>query len=110
MDYFMCEPRTPDDVKALNVHLKDKGLQEIAAEGSLLGGADELKWCSYLDASYVQQLKERVNIDFLACNKIHFKVSDPVQLHVNLKNVSQVIAKVICCYPVACGLLISLGV
>ena len=75
--------------------LLDKNfLERVVAEAKLLGGADEVKWCSFLPPSNVQELKEKVQIDFVEYNQNSFTVDETVTLHTNIKNVSQVISKV----------------
>jgi hypothetical protein len=79
--------------KPFSLYLGDMYLKNIIATAKLLGGHNELEWCSLL-SDPVQSIKERVEIQFLACNKQKFSTSDSVSLSVEIKNISTLIIKV----------------
>lgn len=83
-------------LKPFNLYLLDEFLNPIVAEAKLLAGdQNELEWCSMIkDPFQVQQLKEKVEISFLECNQERFTSKDNVVLHLNIKNVTNLIIKV----------------
>jgi hypothetical protein len=92
-DHFMQAENTL--LKPFSLYLDAKFLNSVVAEAKLLGGHNELEWCSALSDPYrVQQIKERVEIQFLPCNKERYFADDLVSLVVDIKNVSTLIIKV----------------
>ena len=89
--YIIPENESP---KPYNSYFEEGFLMRCIATAKLFGGADQVKWCSHLPSGSIQELKERVSIDFLECNRTKFAVNEPVILFVSLKNVTQLITKV----------------
>lgn len=75
--------------------IRDSFLKPIFAEAKLVNGVgDPEKWYSLISPTAVQDLKERVDIDFAKSNPENFSPADDVSLSVYLKNVSDLLVKV----------------
>ena len=92
LDHFMVKEN--ESFEPFISYFDEDLITKIAAEGKLYSGADEVKWVSKIPSSEIQPLKEKVEIQFLPCNKNVFSMDDEVKLQVYLKNVSQVITKI----------------
>ncbi|MDF1812713.1 MAG: hypothetical protein P1V20_10880 [Verrucomicrobiales bacterium] len=76
-------------------YIKDTYLKRLFAEAKLTAGkGDAENWYSLLHPSEVQNLKHRVDIDFAPVNKEQFSPGDDVVLHLDVKNVSDLVVKV----------------
>ena len=76
-------------------YIKEEYLKEVYAEAMLVNGlGDAEEWYSMLGASRLQQLKERVDLDFSPTNKDCYNREDAVSLEVFVKNVKNLIVRV----------------
>ena len=75
--------------------LESTYLREVFAEAKITAGVgDQEKWFSMLPPEKLQDLKDRVDLDFALTNKEIFNPDDAVALDVNVKNVKTLIIKV----------------
>lgn len=76
-------------------YIKDEYLKRIFAEAKLTTGTgDAERWYSLLNPSEVQTLKDRVDIEFSPINREQFDPEDEVVLHLDIKNVKDLVVKV----------------
>ncbi len=75
--------------------IRDEYLKKLFAEAKLTAGVGNGEsWYSLLTPSEVQELKERVDIEFAPTNQIQFLPGDEVKLNLDIKNVSDLVVKV----------------
>ncbi|MCA9213857.1 MAG: hypothetical protein KDB27_12385 [Planctomycetales bacterium] len=75
--------------------LRDDYVKELFAETKLINGlGDAERWYAMLSPSKVQQLKDRVEIQFASTNRTKYDVGDEVTLLVHTKNVPTLLVKV----------------
>lgn len=83
------------DTKDFEPYVNDVYLRHLFAETKILHGlGDPEQWASLLPPELFRQLKERVDIEFAYSNKSLYRVDEPVQLELRIKNVSTLIVKV----------------
>ena len=76
-------------------YVNDLYLRFLFAETKIVNGLGEPEqWASLLPPELFQQLKERIDIDFVATNKTQFAPDEPVKLDLHVKNVGTLIVKV----------------
>ncbi|MEX2578347.1 MAG: hypothetical protein WD342_04750 [Verrucomicrobiales bacterium] len=76
-------------------YVRETYLRRVFAETKLLNGiGDPERWYSLLTPAQVQNLKDRVEIEFSPTNKERFTAGDAVSLAVGLKNVTELAVKV----------------
>ncbi len=75
--------------------IRDTWLKPVFAETKLTQGiGDPEQWYSLLTPEAVQQLKDRVDLDFACTNKTMFQPDEPVKLALWIKNVDKLMVKV----------------
>jgi hypothetical protein len=76
------------DASAFAPYIEDGYLNQVLAEAKLTAGkGDAEKWFSLLSPTFVQQLRERVDLDFDRTNPEVIEPGQSVVLNVHLKNV-----------------------
>ncbi len=94
-DYLLHFFRAEEDIDGFVKYIQDSYLKPLLAEAKLVNGiGSPEKWFSILGATRAQQLKERIDIDFLPDNKTLFSPGDNVSLKVATKNVQSLLVKV----------------
>ncbi len=84
-----------DDPGTFREYVESGWLTRVFAETKILAGApNQERWYSLLQATDLQGLKERVDLEFLPTNKEVLNPADPVVLSVAVKNVPTLIIKV----------------
>ena len=84
-----------ENTKAYETYINDVYLTHNFAEVKLINGlGDAEKWYSLLPPHLVQQIKERIDLDFTFTNKELFATEEPVSLDLLVKNVKTLIVKV----------------
>ncbi len=83
------------DYKAYEPYIRDTYLKELFAETKILHGlGDARQWYAMLPPAKYQQLKDRVDLDFVPTNPRYFAADAKVGLDVDVKNVPTLIVKV----------------
>lgn len=83
------------DASAFSPYIESEYLKRLLAETKLLNGVGDLeKWFSLLNAHEVKDLKDRIELELLANNKVVIKADDPIELNVRIKNVKKLIIKI----------------
>jgi hypothetical protein len=83
------------NTKAFEPYINDIYLRHLFAETKIVNGLGEPEqWASLLPPELFQQLKERIDIDFVPTNKTQFGPDEAVTLDLNVKNVGTLIVKV----------------
>lgn len=73
----------------------DTYLKELFAEVKILAGSgDQEQWYSWISPRKYEQLKKRVDLEFVPSNKTHFRPEDDVTLELYVKNVPKLFVKV----------------
>jgi hypothetical protein len=86
---------TEDGYAPFSEYLENGYLKRIFAETKILAGLGDMeKWYAMLSPAVLQELKERVDIDFAFTQKTAFRADEPVGIDVHLKNVKTLIVKV----------------
>ena len=94
-DYLLHLLADAPDSDAFTETLETVYLRQVFAEAKIATGiGDQEKWFSLLPPAKLQELKDRVDLDFALTNPEVFKPDDAVALDVNVKNVSKLIVKV----------------
>lgn len=76
-------------------YLRETFLKPLFAEAKLVHGAgDPERWYSLINPSAVQELRDRVDIDFAPENPERFAPADAVELDLWIKNVPELLVKV----------------
>ncbi len=84
-----------ENIGAFDSMIRDTYLKPLLAEAKLTHGVgDAEKWYSLLSPSALQNLKDRVDIEFSTANPERWNPDDEVTLQVALKNVPDLIVKV----------------
>eukprot|EP00456_Euglypha_rotunda_P016433 TRINITY_DN1542_c1_g1_i2.p1 TRINITY_DN1542_c1_g1~~TRINITY_DN1542_c1_g1_i2.p1 ORF type:complete len:2121 (+),score=552.63 TRINITY_DN1542_c1_g1_i2:3010-9372(+) len=83
------------NTKLFEPYVNDTYLRHLFAETKIVNGLGEPEqWASLLPAALFQQLKDRIDIDFVPTNKTQFAPDEAVTLDLNVKNVGTLIVKV----------------
>lgn len=95
-DYLAHFIASGKDWKVWEKWISDFLLRQVFASTKMLQGIGDMEqWYSMLnDPSFVQALKDRVEIGFARVNPTWFRAGDPVTLQVDLKNVATLSVKV----------------
>ncbi len=94
-DFFLHFFKGDADFNQYLPVVRDTYLKALFAEAKLVNGVgDAERWYSMLSSSQVQALRERIDLDFSAVNKVFYPAQAPVSLRVNVKNVKQLIVRV----------------
>ncbi len=81
--------------KAYERFVTEQYLKPLFAETKLINGiGDAPRWYSMLSPAGLQQLRDRVDIEFAATNQVRHRENDQVAIDVDIKNVSTLIVKV----------------
>lgn len=81
--------------KEFEPYVNDVYLRHLFAETKIVNGLGEPEqWASMLPPELFQQLKDRIEIDFVPTNKTQFLPDENVQLDLHVKNVGTLIVKV----------------
>jgi len=92
LQHFFIED---DNFNKYRAYIKDKFLGENFAKSKILNGiGNQEKWYSFLTPSQYNELKEKIEIDFLPINKNFFTVDDKITLSLNIKNVKKLFVKI----------------
>ncbi len=84
-----------NDWREFEAFVADHYLKTLFAEAKITNGLGEPEqWASLLSAEAFQQLKDRIDIDFVPTNKQVFGRNEPVKLSLMIKNVPTLIVKV----------------
>ena len=87
--------RTEDSTREYLPFVNDVYLNHLLVEAKVTSGlGDPENWASKMPPELFRQLRERVDIDFSATSKTFFRVDEPVQLELMVKNVPSMIVKV----------------
>lgn len=91
LELLRSEESTRDYLPFIN----DIYLTHLHAEAKVTSGlGDPENWASRMPPEMFRQLRERVDIDFSPTSKTYFRVDEPVQLDLVIKNVPSMIVKV----------------
>ena len=83
------------NTKDFDPYINDIYLKHLFAEVKIVNGLGEPEqWAALLPPELFQQLKERIDIDFVSTNKTQFAADEPVALNLHVKNVGTLIVKV----------------
>lgn len=94
-DYLMRFFVKASDTKSYTPFVNDLYLKHLFAETKILAGLGEPEqWASQLPPDQFQALKNRIDLEFAPSNKEDFDGDEPVQLEVDIKNVSKLLVKV----------------
>jgi len=95
-DYLMHFLAAVDSFDAYTPYLLDTYLKEVFAETKILNGIGDMeKWYSLLNnPGKYQEIKDRIEVEFVPTCKTLFKPEEPVALDVDIKNVKTLITKV----------------
>ena len=75
--------------------VRDTYLKDVFAETKIVNGiGDQEQWYSMIDPGRLQQLKERIDLDFAYANRTYFTADEAVAMDLNVKNVKSLIVKV----------------
>ena len=87
--------RTEESTRDYLPFINDVYLNHLQVEAKVTSGlGDPENWASKMPPELFRQLRERVDIDFSATSKTFFRVDEPVQLELMVKNVPSMIVKV----------------
>ena len=76
-------------------YISDNYLKELFAEAKIVNGlGDQERWYALLPPAKYQALKDRVDLELRRTNPARFRVNDPVNLKLWVKNVQTLIVKV----------------
>ena len=76
-------------------YVRESWLKPVFAEAKILAGiGDQEKWYSLLSPAAYEELKDRVDLQFVRHNPRTFAAGDPVSIGIEIKNVRQLIVKV----------------
>ena len=93
--YLLHFYESENDFKAFAEYIHDDYLKRVFAEAKIVNElGDPKRWANLLTPEEYRQLKERVDLDFVATNRETFSVNDPVAIEVFVKNVPTLIVKV----------------
>lgn len=93
-DYLQHLLRDAPDFREYEPFFEQNYLKEVFAETKILNGIGNMEqWYSLMTPDRYQQLKERVDLDFLPANREVIGVDDKVVLAVAVKNVPALIIK-----------------
>lgn len=94
-DYLQKLLLDATETSAYANYIEANYLKRLFAETKLLNGIGDMeKWFSLLEAQQVKELKERIELEFLANNKVVIKPQDAIELNVRIKNVKKLIIKI----------------
>jgi hypothetical protein len=89
--YFLLNKESE---REFSEYIESTYLTRVFAETKVLAGKGDMeRWYSLLGSGAMQELKERVDIDFLPTNREHFTTSETVSLNLSIKNIPQLIVK-----------------
>lgn len=92
LTHFLVEA---EDYKAFDELLNSNYLSPLFASVKLMAGVgDPERWFSMLSPAQYQELKDRVELNFVPTNQRIFSTNEPVALEVDVKNVDKLIVKV----------------
>ena len=92
LDHFLLEA---DNIDEFAPYVRDSYLNSRLAEVKILAGqGDPERWATLLGPAAFQQLRERIDLEFVATNAQLFKPGEPVALELDIKNVETLIVKV----------------
>jgi hypothetical protein len=84
-----------DSYKPYEPYISDLYLKDCFAEAKIVNGIGEVeKWYPLISPQRLQELKERIDLDFAEQNKTHFGPGEDVNLDIHVKNVKTMIVKV----------------
>lgn len=94
-EYLQHFFKDDQDYKSFEDFLKSSYLVRQFAEAKIVNGlGNPEKWASLISPTEYQQIKERVDLDFVHTNKFDYLPEDKVSIKLNVKNVSKLIVKV----------------
>ena len=94
-DYLMKFFVKDTSYKAYEKYIRETYLKPVFAETKLINGIGKAeRWYSMLSPAALQQLRDRVDIEFASTNKVRHGEDDNVSIEVDIKNVSTLIVKV----------------
>ncbi|MEK6262775.1 MAG: hypothetical protein AABP62_29610 [Planctomycetota bacterium] len=92
LSHFLLDAANTKDFEP---YINDVYLKHLFAEVKIVNGLGEPEqWAALLPPELFQQLKERIDIDFVSTNKTQFAADEPVKLDLHVKNVGTLIVKV----------------
>ena len=92
LSHFLLDAANTKDFEP---YINDIYLKHLFAEVKIVNGLGEPEqWAALLPPELFQQLKERIDIDFVSTNKTQFSADEPVALNLHVKNVGTLIVKV----------------
>ncbi len=92
LSHFLLDAANTKDFEP---YINDVYLKYLFAEVKIVNGLGEPEqWASLLSPELFQQLRERIDIDFVPTNKTLFDANEPVALNLHVKNVGTLIVKV----------------
>lgn len=92
LEHFLLQAESAQEFMP---YINDVYLRHLFAEIKIVNGLGEPeRWAAQLPPELYQQIKDRIDIDFAATNKVHFAADEPVRLDLFVKNVPTLIVKV----------------
>ena len=86
--YLLAFLAEAQDTKSFAPYIEESYLNSLFAEAKLTAGqGDAEKWFSLISPAAVQELRQRVDLDFDPANSESFSPADDVSLNVHVKNV-----------------------
>jgi hypothetical protein len=93
--YLQIFLKEAEDAKEFEPYVNDVYLRHLLAEVKITNGlGNPEQWASLLPPELYQQLKERIDLNFVPTNPARFAVDQPVVLELDVKNVPTLIVKV----------------
>ena len=93
--YLQIFLKDAEDAKEFEPYINDVYLRHLLAEVKITNGlGNPEQWASLLPPELYQQLKERIDLNFVPTNPARFAVDQPVVLELDVKNVPTLIVKV----------------
>ncbi|MCY3000201.1 MAG: hypothetical protein NTV21_00115, partial [Planctomycetota bacterium] len=93
LEHFL---RDAADSKAFDALVEANYLKRVFAETKILGNSGDMeRWYTLLDdPGYYEQLKQRVELNFVPTQKEHFGAEEAVSIELDVKNVPKLLVKV----------------
>ena len=89
--FFLKDANT----KAYEPYVDSTWLKHLFAETKLINGlGDAERWYAMLPPAKLQQLRDRIDLDFAATTQQFFDLEEPVELDLDIKNVKKLLVKI----------------
>ena len=94
-DFLMRDFVKAKDYSHYAPYIKDDYLKELFAETKIVNGLGDMEqWYSMMAPDRYEALRERIDLEFAPFNHEYFNADDPVNLHLDVKNIKKLIVKI----------------